>query len=208
MFVLNRSVGQARSTPDELEVLRAILITETFQDLPEPSHHIFLYLNLLWIILVAAMLASVILNFGNVLELFDFETGTSADALLDVLQRQVGYDVQLSTKYVIHTFTNSFGLSFELGKVACYFLLNLWVFIISFPFLSLVFFTKLKVERLINCSEILLQNFVSNYLLPDSVCQIEAERLPSQETEGQEGTEVLEEIVIFFIGLFIEHESL
>ena len=56
VFVLNRSVGQARSTPDELEVLRAIFITETFQDLPEPSHHIFLYLNKKAFVVVALLL--------------------------------------------------------------------------------------------------------------------------------------------------------
>ena len=85
VFVLDLSVRQAGSTPDELKVLWPIIIIKALYDLPEPSHHVFLYLDLLRVILVAVWLACVVLNFSDILELFDFETGASTDALLDIL---------------------------------------------------------------------------------------------------------------------------
>ena len=96
------------------------------------------------------------------------------------MQRQVRDGIEFTVEDTVHSNTNHFYLWLELIEERVNFFLEK---LIASWVISREVLIELKVLCLVKISDVVLCQFITNYLFPDSIGETDTERLSCEETE-------------------------
>lgn len=145
---------------------------------------------------------------GDLFELLASVGGSTADTLLDILQGQISDDIDITIENFVHALPNVVSIGLVLLKVVLNGLIPELVLRKSTIFVSRIPCLKFMIFGLVDHQHIFHEQLITDDLLPDRICQINAEWLTCQETEGQQPTDESERVIIFIVDSVVQDVNL